>query len=158
MSVKILTTNFKQLEDYELFHIFKSYQLVRKGTTTDPISFKFVIKGARVKYLPEKYSKITVEVPIDALVFLKKIQEQFKNDIEVNEFLKDNTMSLKLDNDLKNKTKDLKPRQYLDIAIEFGGVWTINKINYASWKMLDYRASKPVETNYFEEADLELIN
>lgn len=158
MSVKILTTNFKQIEDYELFHIFKSYQLVPKGSTSNPISFKFIIKGARVKYLPEKYSKITVEIPNDALIFLKKVQEQFKNDIEVKEFLKENQLALKLDNDLKNRTKELRPKQTLDIAIEFGGVWSINKVNYASWKMLDYRTSKPVEVNYFEEEDLELIS
>lgn len=152
MSAKIITTNFKEIEDYELFHIFKSYQLVHLGTTTDPVNLKIVIKGARVKYLPEKYSKLTVELPREGVELLTKFQNLFKEDIQAQDFLKENTMSLKLDPEMKVKTKNLKVRDCLDIAIEFGGIWNLNKLHYASWKLLDYKEGTVTKEiiNYFE--------
>ena len=152
MSVKILTKDFKQVEDYELFHIYRSYQLVNKGTTTDPINLKIVIKGARIKYLPEKYSKLTIELPKEALEFMSKFQKSFREDIQAQDFLKENTMSLKLEPEMKTKTKNLKVKQHLNIAIEFGGIWNLNKLHYASWKLIDFQETTPIEEtiNYFE--------
>ena len=138
-----------KLEELELFPIDRSMKLVKLGTTSDPVNPVIVIKNMQVKYLPEKYSKITTILPDDALEQLRVFQDQLKKDMQVEEFIKDSSISLKIDNQVKEQTKTLSKGDYISVAIKFGDVWTMNKKKYVSWQLIQFKkVDAPVSTIY----------
>lgn len=138
--------------DIELFPIPNSrgnkWELVKKGTYK-PLKH-VVVCNAVIKYLPLKYNKITVQLVAEEFDKFLSYQDLFKEDLQVEPFLKYDTIALKLGDEVKSKTTGCKVGDHIKIAVEFNGVWKINNKLYASWQMVDFKPIEQLAVCYFE--------
>lgn len=133
------------------------WELITKGDETHRPLREIIVCDAIVKYLPMKYNKITFTLSSKDYDQFEFYQKLFKQDLEVEPFLKFDTIALKLGDDTKEKTKALKIGSSLRIAVEFKGVWNINGKKYASWELIDYKETQ-VKKGYFNDEGTYIIS
>lgn len=122
-----------------------------EGTELD---LKLQVKNCCVKYTPEKYDKITIEIDQSSRKFFEALQEKVKEEVKIENVVKGNTIGLKMSKDQKVLClKSLSQGDYLDTIINFNNVWTVNTKNYASLELIQFKklemAPKFEATNYF---------
>lgn len=125
------------------------WELVNKGDTSKPLR-EIIVCDAIIKYLPLKYNKITLTLNSKDYENFELYQTMFKQDLEVEPFLKTESIALKLSDEMKEKTKLLKIGSSLKVAVEFKGVWKILDKKYASWELIDYKEVL-VKRGHFDE-------
>lgn len=117
-----------------------------------PVDIKFLIKGCRVRYTPQKYDKMTVEL-IDEFTFniMNGFQDfQSYNEFDVEPFLKDKCLNLKLSAEMKARTIDsLRPGDYIDMVIQYNNVWKIKTKYFASFELLQFKKVEPLIVDLF---------
>jgi hypothetical protein len=143
--MSILTPKDLKLSECELFCDGKK-DVLTKIDLMIPINPLFIFSGT-VKFLPEKFNKITIELVRQDLVIFEDLQTVLKG---TESFLKDGCISIKLDPEQKELTKKLKKGDSLKMVIKFNDVWKMNSKKYASFKLVDFIKEEKVIINYFE--------
>lgn len=106
----------------------------------DEVTIYYKLKNCTVKYLPKKYDKITFVLSKDAFKELVRFEAFLKQTINIEEFVKNRTIGLKVKDDMKRNFKH-KIGENVDIVIKFNSIWKVNGKNYASFEMTEYRKS-----------------
>lgn len=116
----------------------KQMSFIDKHQETVKLVFK--VEGCRVKYTPEKYDKITIELYDKALETFKKMQDLIGEQVSIQSFVKDSFISLKVKGHVKDTVqKELKRDNYIDVVIVFNGVWTVSGNKYTSLELIQYK-------------------
>ena len=130
----------------------------RKWTLTnskcEQLDIKFQIHECNVKYTPEKYDKITLNIDICSMKLFQIIQEKIKETVNIQDIIKNNSIGLKLPKAIKQQVlASLNQGDYIDVIIKFNDIWTVNKKHYVSLELLQFRkldkAPKVETINYF---------
>lgn len=147
----------KNLEDIEAIQFKNLGKKIVAQKEHDTIDLVFMFKGAEVKWTPEKYDKITVDLTAKQCEFIKKLHEMACKDYDVINPLKEASLGLKISKEYKaNNT--FKRGERVDLVIRFNSIWTITGRNYFSFELVQHRKSKESAVDYFMEDELELVN
>lgn len=122
------------------------------------LELKFQVKNCCVKYTPEKYDKITIELDQSSRKFFEMLQLKIKDNVNIENIVKNNTLGLKMSKDQKLLCmRNLTRGDYFDAVVNFNDVWTVNGKNYVSLELIQFKKleTKPkIETiNYFVDED-----
>ena len=161
MSVKIICENNSSLDidnflqDTYLEENGRKYTLCSQETGYE-LDLLFQVNNCCIKYTPEKYDKITVELDSSSKKFFEALETKIRNEVDIESVVKSSTLGLKMDKDQKSLClRDLKRGDYIDAIIKFNNVWTVNSKKYVSLELKQFRKLKippKVEiVNYFTD-------
>ncbi len=151
-------------KDLNVDNFFNSIEFVANGlnkwtirdqeTKINLNGIALVIKNCNVKYTPEKYDKITIELPVEAQDWFDTLENHLRNkDINVEKIIKTNCIGLKLSPKQKSLVlATLRKGDKIDVAIRYNGVWKVNNKIYTSFILVQFRkleAEEEEEENYF---------
>lgn len=164
MSIKIICDEKIITEEFffnELIVDEYGKRWVITDLNNDLMDIKFKIKECSVKYMPEKYDKITVEINKDSLNFFNKLRIKINDEtgINVENITKFNTTGFKISQEMKEKIKkELKIGEYFDAIVGFNSIWKVNGKFYVSLELEEMRKVKKPEvkekiTNYFTDEE-----
>lgn len=124
-------------DDYTIVANGRKHILVNREKPNVSIKPIIMCKGCTVKYTPEKYNKISIQLnQYDAEMFI-----DFANKIEAvvpcETFLKDDAINLKLTSEQKEEYKEVKRGAFCDVVFKFNEIWNVGGKNYASFELLD---------------------
>ena len=161
MSVKLIC-NYQNItvenfeEEVNITKVGKKWILTNMNG--DEVNLKIQVKSCCVKYTPEKYDKITVELDKSSREFFEKLQLKIKEVVLIENIVKSNTLGLKLSKDQKMLTlRTLQQGDYFNAIINFNDIWVVNGKNYVSLELIQFKkleiAPKIESTNYFLDDD-----
>jgi hypothetical protein len=161
MSVKLICDN-KSIDEENLItstHIEKFGRMwVVADSMGKPLDLKFRVSGCTVKYIPEKYDKITIDVDPSSLIFFRNLETKFNEDVRVEPVVKSGSLGLKTPRDVKeNIRKELRKGDNIDVIINFNGVWGVNNKFYMSLELIQFRKNENIKNversiDYFESS------
>ena len=135
-------------DDYKIVPSDKKFILVHKDRPTVSVRPVIMCRGCTVKYTPEKYNKITIQLnQYDAGFFIRfcnKIEEV----VAVETFLKDDAISLKLTDAQKKELVGVKKDAFCDVVFKFNEIWKVNGKMYASFALEEFELR--AKRKYFE--------
>ena len=152
-SFEITPQNFFETCEYELQPGSQKARLVGVNHG-DGSFFKneliFVVRNAKVKYLPKLYNKVTMILNDEATKFFQRFDEH-GSDYNFENIIKDDgTISLKVDQSLKERTlSELSIGDEIDLIIKYNHVWKVNGRWYPSMLLVNYRKVKKPTIDYF---------
>ena len=141
--------NYQEVLKQQL--VGRCWKLFNASTQLD---LKFIIKGCSVKYTPQKYDKITIELKDEFARTMMSSFDDFQSfsAIVVEPFIKDNCINLKLSADMKARTLgSLKPGDWVDVVIQYNNVWKIGDKHFASFELLQFKKVEPQVVDLFTD-------
>lgn len=148
MSFKIISNEIAGIDSIELCEIKESGTKSFLTLDSREVSLKFILKKCIVKYMPQKFDKITVILNEDCLTELTKFQNILSNEVpDLVKFIKDASLGIKLTADQKKNMKGIDIGETVSIAVQYNQIWKINGNRYASFKLLQIKTDEPI--NYF---------
>ena len=135
------------------FHIEKMTKNNKIIRTTDKVPTKLFIKllENQVMFLPQKYDRLVLELNESNITYIKEIYEHLKQSFPIEYILKnENQLSLKIDKEQKEKINDeLKYKDVVDVVVVLDQVYTMNKLNYVSVQLHQYKKQEQDKQNFF---------
>lgn len=125
------------------------WDLIKKGDESHTPVKKVIVTTSVVKYLPTKFNKITIALAEKDTELFKTFQDLFTTDLETQPFLKNNELSLKLTEQMKEQTKAFKIGSIIKCAIQFNGVWKVAGKHHVSWSLVQVKEEPQEPINYF---------
>lgn len=155
MNFKIICDE-KEIEMADFMENIFVEKFGKKWILTDengPVDVKFVVRNCTVKYTPEKYDKITVDLDKTSYNLFYNLQKKVIDEVQIEPILKTQSIGLKLNKEMKEKTKEeLKKNDIIDVVIDYNDVWRVNDKNYLSLALLEFKKIKkeikPVKESY----------
>jgi predicted alternative tryptophan synthase beta-subunit len=155
MSVKVICDNKNINEDNLLIdaHIERyGRRWIMADDSGKALDIKLKVPDCRVKYTPEKYDKITVDIEGAALTFFRALETKIGEDVKIESILKTGSLGLKTSRDVKEMIKkDLRRGDYIDVIINFNGIWEVSKKFYVSLELIQFRKTE-------REREVEVVN
>lgn len=161
MSVKLIC-NDKNITvdnfDEEVYVSKSGRKWVLTNADGNELDLKIQVKNCCVKYSPEKYDKMTVELDSQSRQFFEALQKKVREEVMIENILKNGAIGLKMSKDQKLLClRTLMVGNYFDAIIKFNDVWTVNAKNYISLELIQFRKldiePKIEVVNYFVEDD-----
>lgn len=128
----------------------KKWSFAHESKPNQLLSPTYVVKDAVVKFAPGKYAKMTVSLLGDSLEFFTDMFMKIIKEVAIENFVRDNNISIKLTPEQREEMKHLKPRDVIDIVITLTGVFEVVGKRYVCFALEDYRVSK-TKKKYFAD-------
>lgn len=132
--------DFVSSEDYYITKNDKKYILVHKDRPQVSVKPVIVCRGCTVKYAPEKYNKITIQLnQYDAMFFIN-FSNKIEEVVEIEPFLKEDCIGLKISDEQKENLneKGVKRDSFCDVVFRFNDIWKVNGKMYASFVLQEF--------------------
>ncbi len=132
-------------EENELTPLGSKLELVNKKTRSLS-NLKIMFDSTTIKFLPTKFNKLTIIIN-EHSPFLTKFNEECV-ELGTESFFNERCISLKVNNELKDRLKDSHVKDNIRVVFEFLGIYIINGKKYASFELLDFKKNDTLK-NYF---------
>lgn len=130
--------DFVSSPDYKIVQSDKKFILVHKDRPTVAVKPVIVCRGCTVKYAPEKYNKITIQLnQYDAMFFIE-FSNKIEEIVEIEGFLKEECIGLKISPEQKEELKGVKRDAFCDVVFKFNDIWKVNGKMYASFVLEEF--------------------
>jgi hypothetical protein len=103
-----------------------------------PVSLKFILKKCTVKYMPDKFDKLVLTLDEECLEELKNFQNILSKE-GIENFIKDETISLKVNTEQKKLLKNINTQDILNVSVDFNDIWTLNDKKFVSLKLNQFK-------------------
>jgi hypothetical protein len=126
-------------DDYLIVPKGQRYILVHKDKPTVGIKPTMTCKGCTVKYTPAKYSKITIQLNQYDAAFFMDFDIKIGNVVQIEDFMKDEAISLKICDEQKKELEDVKKDAFCDVVFKFNDIWKVNGKWFASFVLEEFQ-------------------
>ena len=124
--------------NYRIVASDKKYILVHNDRPTVSIKPTMVCRGCTVKYVPEKYNKITIQLNQYDAGFFMNFSDKIEQTIKIETFLKDDAIGLKINDEQKLELVGIKKDAFCDVVFKFNEIWKVNGKMYASFVLKEF--------------------
>jgi len=125
-------------DPFNVIRTGKNYSIVNESGLALELSFK--IDDSTVKFTPEQYDKMTVELSNNSRSYFELLQAKIKEKKPIENFIKNGCINLKLtDDDQKQLILDsLQRKDKVNIIVKFNGLWKVKDKYYASIILINF--------------------
>lgn len=136
------------ITDFKIKKLTKTHKIV--SNDDKPTKLYIKLTNNEVKFTPKTYDRLVIELNEENLKYMNDVYNHLKQFMPLENMIKNEIqLSLKINKNEKDAiNEELNPKDIIDVVICLDQVYTMNKLNYMSVELYQYKKQEPLKMDF----------